>query len=738
MGARAAARLAWGAGALGLFLWAIYLAAWVLGGFVPMPVYAEQPGMDLTVRAAAVLTYTTILLIGALVASRHPRNPIGWLLCAAGIQAALSGSVEQYAALASIRPDLSMAALPWMLWATACLYAVGNAVFVPLLLLFPDGRLPGARWSPVLLAAAILGIVQLAVFAIRPGPFMAAPEFANPLGVPAAEETAAWLLNATVKGFLLLYLLAAGSILLRLRGARGVLRRQLQLVGSTSTLYVAALGATYIVPVEWFAALGVLHYLLIASVALSIGLAVLRYRLYEIDLVVNRALVYGALALTITAVYIVVVAGIGGLIGTQGGANLWLSLLATALVALAFEPLRERFQRLANRLVYGPRANPYDVLADFSRRMASTMSVDDVLPRVAEAAARGVGATHGRARVHLAGGRDRTVTWPEDLAPAAFDYSVAVMYQREPVGEIAVAKAPGDPLRPPEERLLADLAAQAGLAMKNVRLALELESKLKQLAAQAEELRASRQRIVAAQDSERRRLERDLHDGAQQQLVSIAVQLRMLKRLIDAEAPRAAGAVDELLVQTNDALSELRDLARGIFPSILADRGLVAGVRAHLAKSHPGARLELQPELAEARDGFELEAAVYFCIREALQNVAKHAAGAQTTVRLASDGEWLTFSVEDDGPGFDLAAGQDGTGLQGMADRLAAVDGWLEVCSMPGQGTTLRGRVPLRSKAGDQSARLPDTAAQAAASVSGPNSPLEIESAAPHSSAQVA
>jgi signal transduction histidine kinase len=732
----AATRLAWLICALGLILWAIYLSAWGLGGFAPMPMYAEQPALDALVRTAAVLTYTTILLIGALVASHHPGNLIGWLLSAAGIQAALSTAVVQYAALTPLRPDPFAAALPWMIWLSTCLYAVGNTIFVPLLLLFPHGRLPGMRWSPLLLAALLLGTIQLASLVVRPGPFPAAPEVVNPLGVPAAAEITAWLMDATVKGFVVLYLLAAGSVLVRFSGARGELRRQLRWVAFSAVLYVAALAATYVVPPEWFPALGVLHYLLIVALALSIGLAVLRHRLYEIHLVVNRALAYGALALTITAVYVVLVAGIGGLIGTQGGPNLWLSLLTTALVAIAFEPLRKRFQSVANRLVYGRQTNPYEVLAGFSRRMSRVVSVDDLLPRMAEAAAGGVGAVAGRVRVHLADGRDRAVVWPSDAGAARFDYSVPVLHQGELVGEIAVAKAPGDPLRPAEKRLLADLAAQAGMAMRTVRLTMELRAGLEKMAFQAEELRASRQRIVTAQDAERRRLERDLHDGAQQQLVALTVQLRLLKRSV-AHDPAAAAAVDDLLGQANEALTELRHLARGIFPSILADRGLVAAVQSHLSRSHPGAQLELQPEVGRLRASFELEAAVYFCIREALQNATKHAAGAAVDVLLAWEGDWLVFSVRDEGPGFDPAAGQDGTGLQGMADRLSAVGGWLEVCSMPGQGTTLRGRVPLRALPESQVSDLP-AAIQADDSASGPNSPLHIEADAPHSAAQAA
>ena len=243
------------------------------------------------------------------------------------------------------------------------------------------------------------------------------------------------------------------------------------------------------------------------------------------------------------------------------------------------------------------------------------------------------------------------------------------------------------------------------------------------LARQADELRASRQRIVLAQDAERRRLERDIHDGAQQHLVAIAVNARLARQVLDSAPARTGTLLDEISVQANDALETLRDLARGIFPAVLADRGLVPALRTQLAKSASAVAFEFDASLARVRFDQRLEAAIYFCCLEALQNAAKHTPAAAVTLRVDTDGACLMFAVVDQGPGFGASAAPSGTGMQGMADRLAAVGGALKVESAVGYGTTVSGRVPLQQAGADPQADAL-AAAQADASRSEPNSAL--------------
>ena len=345
-------------------------------------------------------------------------------------------------------------------------------------------------------------------------------------------------------------------------------------------------------------------------------------------------------------------------------------------------------QRLANRVVYGRRLSPYEVLADLSRRMAGALSVDAVLPRLAEAIAIGIVATRTRVRVYVPGGRDQAVAWPAEAIAEQFERTTPVHHQGALVGEIAVSKPPGEPLTLTEQALLADLAAQAGPALGNVRLAADLR-------VQADELRASRQHIVAAQGQERRRIERDLHDGAQQHLVAMAVNLQVAQNLIRSDPTEAEALVSEVRGQVSEALGTLRDLARGIYPPALADHGLGAALEAHIVKSCPAVRLETDAQVADQRCTPEIEAAAYFCVLEALQNCAKHAAHALVCVRLHGESEQMTFEVSDDGPGLLWERPHGGTGLQGMADRLAAVGGSLVIRSEPGRGTIVTGRLPV-------------------------------------------
>jgi signal transduction histidine kinase len=369
------------------------------------------------------------------------------------------------------------------------------------------------------------------------------------------------------------------------------------------------------------------------------------------------------------------------------------------VVAVAFQPVRERVQRLANRLVYGRRATPYEVLADFAGRMAGTYAVEDLLPRMARILAEGTGAA--RADVWLRSGdifHDGAV-WPPGVPPQPpahatqagvpaypADRILPVRHQGEVLGALSVSKRPGESLTPTEGRLLADLAAQVGLVLKNVGLR-------EQLLARLEEIRASRQRLVAAQDEERRRIERNIHDGAQQHLVALAIKLSLTESMIGTDTDGERELLAELRRDAAVAVEDLRDLARGIYPPLLASQGLAAALAAQARKSPVPTSVTGD---GVGRYPQDVEAAVYFCVLEALQNVAKYACASSAQVQLAASGHDLVFEVSDDGAGFDPGSEAYGTGLQGMADRLQAHGGSLDVRSSPGAGTTILGRLPCR------------------------------------------
>ena len=449
-------------------------------------------------------------------------------------------------------------------------------------------------------------------------------------------------------------------------------------------------------------------------------------RRHGFDEFANRAIVFGVLGAFITAAYVAVVVGVGQVAGTSGKPNLGLSILATAIVAVGFRPVRERIQRLANRLVYGERATPYEVLARFSESVAGTYATEDVLPRIAQVVAQGTGA--GRAGVWLKMGSELRLatSWPSVDAPfseplvMALDGGelpeatgsnriVPIRHRGELLGAIAVGKPSSEPFAPAEEKLLGDLASQAGLVLRNVRLTEQLRAHLEEFSARAAELRAYRQRIVAAQGEERRRLERNIHDGAQQHLVALAVKLRLARSLVSKDAGRSKALLAELQDEAAEALETLRNLARGIYPPLLAEGGLLAALTAQ------GRRVGVPTKIEAAEVGrypSEVEAAVYFCCLEALQNVSKYSSASVATVGIGPSGGGLEFTIADDGIGFDPNDVRQGIGLQNMKDRVEALGGRLDVVSSPGKGTTVTGWVPTQAAV---------AAAQASASLSGPN-----------------
>lgn len=438
----------------------------------------------------------------------------------------------------------------------------------------------------------------------------------------------------------------------------------------------------------------------IIPIALFIG--ILRYRLWDIDKVISRTLVYSVLAGFVSAVYVGVVVGIGSLFGDAQTENLGLSIVATGVIAVAFQPVKDRVQRFANRLVYGKRATPYEVLSEFSERMAETPATDVLLARMARILAEGTAAR--RADVWLKVGHELrpASSWPSDVdAPEPLEITgpeipwipdvttaVAVRHQGELFGALSVTKPQNESLTPTEEKLLADLGRQAGLVLRNVQLTADLLARLA-------ELRASRQRLIAAQDETRRRLERNLHDGAQQQLVSLKVQLSLAEGMVEDLGEQGQPLLEmlgSLKAQMGEALENLRDLARGIYPPLLAAEGLPSALASQARKASV-------PVDVQARDigryEQDAEAAVYFCVLEAMQNIAKYAEATSVVVRLHEEDGLLHFEVKDDGRGFDPACTAKGAGSHNMVDRLEAIDGHLEIHSSPGEGTSVRGRIPV-------------------------------------------
>jgi signal transduction histidine kinase len=690
-------------------LWVTTALIGAVGVALTVVVWSDLTSSDAYPNTGSALASVVYATLGALIV-RRARNVIGWLLQGVGLGLAILSLASAYAGFGIATypgslpsPEVVGTSAVWSFVVTAPSLAF-------MLFFFPTGTLPSPQWRPVfavgIVAIALTSIGTLinpvAVGVPAPG---GALRFTNPLGIESFGGVISTVLVGTVWAIVLTTASAFVALVTRYRAGGRELRQQLKWVGFVAALALLSILFAFVALVacqcDSSPVAGIMfmanEVLVLFGVPAALTIAILKYRLYEIDVIINRALVYGMLLAVLTAVYVGFVVGVGTIIGRRGSSLL--TIAAAVAIALLFQPLRLRAQRLANRLVYGERATPYQVLSDFAEKMGGTYGLDDVLHRTASILAQGTGAT--RVGVWLRVGRELrpVAAWPADagdrspLALAADDElpvfdgvtrAVAVRHDDELLGALALEKPRNEPLSPTEDKLLQDLASQAGLVLRNVGLTAELQSTI-------DKLRASRRRLVEAQDEERRKIERNLHDGAQQQLVALTVQLGLLERLAD-DPDHVRQIATQLQGDLRDALDDLRDLARGIYPPVLADKGLVAALEAQGRKAAVPTTIESD---GVGRYPREVEAAVYFCVLEAIQNVAKYAGASSASIRLAGSDGSLVFEIEDDGRGFDATAPTHGTGVQGMVDRLDAIGGILDIRSEPGHGTVVRGEIKL-------------------------------------------
>ncbi|HET6652959.1 MAG TPA: sensor histidine kinase [Nocardioides sp.] len=406
------------------------------------------------------------------------------------------------------------------------------------------------------------------------------------------------------------------------------------------------------------------------------------------------ALVLGGLTLFVVLVYVVVVLGGGALVGRTSSPDLVLSVVATVIVAVAFDRVQSTLERTATRGVYGDAAPPYDVLERFTSTVIGSYPVEEVPARMARVLAEGTGARAAEVWLTVQDLPTLAATWPPGADPlpveAAGRRSLPVRYAGEPLGVLVVQEQA--PLTTVEERLFAGLADQAGLVLRSAALRVQLQRRVQELSARAEELRASRQRLVDLQDERRRVLERDIHDGAQQHLVALAVNLRLAQTLAGRSPDRSAELLAAQQQATADAIDTLVQLSRGIYPPLLADAGLTSAVRAAAATSPVPVTVVADIGRYDAR----IEAAAYFACLEALQNAAKHSGATSVRVSLSDGSESVVLTVEDDGHGFDPSTVPAGAGLANLRDRVESVGGTLTTTSGQGRGTRVEAVLPAR------------------------------------------
>lgn len=683
-------RLRGGAGLAWVLVVAVALAG-IAGNVLAWRYLATSDAISSAGAVPAAILYATL---GALIV-RRAGNVVGWFLLSGGMATAVVSLASAYAVIGTKNPGtLPGAALAGLLAECSFVLLVTGIAFM--FLLFPTGQLPSRRWRQGALCLMLIALALIET-AIHPGsiglpaPGGVSAVVQNPLGVRSLPGPLLVIgtISALWAVFLAVEATSTAAMITRYRSGDREQRQQIKWIAFTTAAMIACalvVIATSRIAGTWPAVLTAVAeaaatVIGLAGFPIAIAVAVLKYGLYQIDVIITRAVSYGLLSAALTAVYAGIVVGIGTLAGYGGGPVL--TVAAAVAVAVLFHPVRQRAAVLANRLVYGKRSSPYQVLAGFAQDMAGQLDADAAPTRLAALLTGATGAVRVEVFVVVGDGLVSRAVWPEGAEPAAPPAVLAgpvvagtarllrvsqvaraagVYHQGDLLGAITLEKARSDPVSAAEDKLLTDLASQAGLALRNVRLTAELRATI-------DTLRASRRRLVRAQDDERQRIERNLHDGAQQQLVALSVGLAVLDAAADDP-----GQVRELVGQLRDGLhaasDDLRALARGIYPPLLADRGLAAALRAQADRAPTPVHVNAD---GVGRLTREAEATVYFCVLEALQNVAKYAAASLATVELRQAGGRLTFRVTDDGAGFDLAGPVTGSGLQGMRDRLAAL-----------------------------------------------------------------
>jgi two-component system NarL family sensor kinase len=602
--------------------------------------------------------------VGALVAARRPDNPLGWIFCGIGLSVGVTAFAGAYGDYSLAGPG-SLPAEAMMEWLASWAWFPGLALSVTfLLLLYPDGRLPSRRWRPVAVMAAIsiacapLAASSLALDTRVAAAFAAVGLVALAIGAPAS----------------------VASVFLRFRRAEGRERQQLKWF-----CYGGALTMILLLPSLFidFPGRVVLGLIAVSLLPVAACVAILKYRLYDIDVVINRSLVYATLTACVVGAYVGVVTLLGRLFDQAG---LGVSLVATGVVAVLFQPLRERLQRAVNHLMYGERDEPYAVISRLGHKLGSSLVSDEVLPSVAETVAQALRLPY--VAIELKAG--------EILAPAA-SYGepagdllhIPLVYRGETIGQLVVSeRAPGEALSMTDRRLLEDLARQTGVAGHAVRLTADLQR--------------SRERLVIAREEERRRLRRDLHDGLGPTLAGVTLEIEAARNVMRRDLVAADALLVKLRTESQAAISDIRRLVYGLRPPALDELGLVEALREQATRfvtdgtegvADVGLRVSIEASSDLRSLPAAVEVAAYRIALEAVTNAARHSGARTCTVRLRLNGS-LALDISDDGRGLP-ASFHPGVGVTSMRERATELGGTFAIDSAEGRGTRVSARLPV-------------------------------------------
>jgi two-component system NarL family sensor kinase len=626
-------------------------------------------------------------VIGALVSTRHPHNPIGWIFLTVGLLYAFTALAAAFMAYGPAFPLHD-----WAYWFGSWLWLPGTilpATFV--LLVFPDGHLPSPGWRFVAWSAA-LGLALTVLYVMfYPGPLASWGLEANPFGIPEAAPIldklipfAGAFLAVGVIGSL-----AAYSV--RYRRSTGIEREQLKWLGYAVGIYVLVSVMSSVAWLVWpdfswkqeinivVTDLGIL------GIAVAAAIAILRHRLYDINLIINRTLVYTTLMIGVAALYGLVVGALGVLF--QASSNLFVSLLATGLAAILVQPMRDGLQRGVNHLMYGERDDPYAVLSSLSRRLEGSLSPEATLPAVVETVAQALKLPYVAIALKREG--DFRIAASYGLVGEEL-VQLPLIYQGEIVGQLKLStRSPIESFTPGEQRLLRDIARPIGVTAHTILLTEDL----RQL---AQDLQRSREELVKSREEERRRLRRDLHDELGPQLASLKLNLDVARNLVSRD-PRAAEALLlDLRAQSQSAIADIRRLVFDLRPPALDELGLVGAIQEYTRQivSQDGLQIRLNspkdlPPLPAA-----VEVAAYRITLEALANFVRHSQGSNCQVSISTTDDSLQVEVCDDGLGLPQEV-QPGVGLNSMRERAAELGGRCVIEALPQGGTRVLAQLPL-------------------------------------------
>jgi len=662
------ARLGWVAAAAAAILAAVNAVLAILGrdvsGFL-VPIALGYAGM------------------GCVLLARRPGHPMGPLLCLIGLANALSGAVFAYGRYTVVDRPGSLPLATGLLWANTWAYApAASLTGLVLPLLFPDGRLLSPRWRPALWAALAfipLWVGGMAFISQNLGKYF--HDMPNPYVYPSLDRLFEVLYGLAVACGLAAALAAAATVTLRWRRADRAGRQQLKWFLAVLPINGVSLIAGFFdsggaVNVGFAAVGGIL-------LPVAIGIAVLRYRLYEIDVLLSRAVLYGLLTAGVAAIYLAVVTVARAVFGADNR-GLAVQVIATAVAAAALFPLRDMVQRRVNRLFYGDRGVPYQALARLGRLVEESGGTESALDSVVKTIAHSLRLPYVALELRLGDGWRQAAVYSDGLPSEVTAFPL--ISQRETVGRLVVgARSRGERLGPEDERLLADLARQAGPATHAVALRQALD--------------ASRAGLVTAREEERRRLRRDLHDGLGPTLAGLTLGLDTA-RARSAGQPELQELLGKLKAETQRAVTDVRRIVYGLRPPTLDEFGLVGSLREEVGRLHHEA-----PALAVTLDAPDedlaglpaaVEVACYRIVTEALTNVTRHAHATHCSVRIHLD-QGLDVDVRDDGVG--LPEGwRTGVGIASMRERVAELGGKLVIEPCLPHGTRITACLPTREQ----------------------------------------